>query len=142
MRAYLAHVLILGAGTALLLPDSGDHRVWLGRIAGLRTLHTNSSGLVKNAFISHRRLSPGIDRILDSAVSAAPCGSGETVITIAYLSNQFPSALEPYVMEEIRRPATRGVPGNSHAAHENRSKVCGARLDRKNPYACRSSTSG
>ncbi len=45
----------------------------------------------------------------DAGSSAAAGGDFAVMLTIAYLANQFPSAVEPYVAEEIEELRRRGV---------------------------------
>jgi len=51
------------------------------------------------------------------------------VLTVAYLANQFPAAVEPYVGEEIRELRRRGVevvPGSVRSSHTTRRGLRGA----------------
>jgi colanic acid/amylovoran biosynthesis glycosyltransferase len=56
----------------------------------------------------------------------------DPVLTVAYLANQFPAAVEPYVGEEIRELRRRGVrviPGGVRRPDATQSVSCGAALE-------------
>jgi PST family polysaccharide transporter len=60
MRAYLAHVIVLGATAALLLPFQGIAGYGWAELLACGPYVLIHRGLAKSAFISHRRLSPAL----------------------------------------------------------------------------------